>query len=62
MMMVKLYGIPYQDNLVEGDAKKIALAKKVTISKKSTIFVEFSWNLVKVTTSRVSYFDQVSWG
>ena len=26
---------------LEGDAKKIALAKKVTISKKSTIFILF---------------------
>ena len=47
---------------IEGDAKIIALAKKVTISKKSTIFVQFPWNLVKLTTLRVSYFDQVSWG
>ena len=48
-------------NLVEGGTQLSRLAKEVTSSKKSTIFVLYSWNFVKVTTSRVSYFDQVSW-
>ena len=31
-------------------------------SKKSTFFILFPWNLVKMITSRLDYFHQVSWG
>ena len=47
--------------ILEGVRANLGMAKKVTIGKKSTIFVLSSWNLVKVTTSRASYFDQFSW-
>ena len=36
--------------LIEGAQKLFRLTKKVTISKKSTIFVQSSPNLVKITT------------
>ena len=57
-------GLPrrHHHRYIEGVRKNLQLAKKVIISKKSTIFVLFSWNLVKLTTSRVTFFDQVSWG
>ena len=45
---------------VEGEQVFSGLAKKVTISKKSTIFVLSLRNLVKLTTLRGNYFDQVS--
>ena len=45
---------------IEGDHLFSGLAKKVSISEKSTIFVRSSRNLVKLTTSRGRYFDQVS--
>ena len=48
-------------NIIEGEQVFSRLAKKVTISKKSTIFVLYSWNLVKITNSEGSHFDQVSW-
>ena len=44
---------------VEGEEANLQLAKKVAISK-STIFVLSSRNFVKVTISRVSYFEKVS--
>ena len=47
---------------VKYESKKIGLAQKFTIGKKSTIFALSSWNLVKLTTSWGSYFDQVWWG
>ena len=47
---------------VEGGPANLAMAKKVTISKKSAIFVLSPWNLVKITKSWGSHFDQVSWG
>ena len=36
------------------------LAKKYAIIKKSTIFTQFLWELVKMTTLWVGHFDQVS--
>ena len=35
--------------------------RKLSISKKFTYFVQSSWNLVKIITSRDSYFHKVSW-
>ena len=49
------------NNDVESVRANLGMAKKVTNSKKSTIFVLSSWNLVKITNSWGSHFDQVSW-
>ena len=40
----------------------MALAPKYAISEKSTIFVQFLWNFVKIITSWGNYFHQVLWG
>ena len=40
----------------------MAHVQKLAIDKKSTIFVQSSWNLVKMITSWANHFHQVSWG
>ena len=35
--------------------------QKLAIDKKSTIFVQFLWNLVKMIASQENHFHQVSW-
>ena len=35
---------------------------RLAINKKSTIFIQSSWNLVKMITSWANHFHQVSWG
>ena len=41
--------------------KNMRCIQKLAISKKSTIFVLFSWNFVKMITTWDDYFHQVSW-
>ena len=43
------------------DLKKSAHSQKLAINESSTIFVVSSWNLVKISTSWVDDFNQVSW-
>ena len=47
---------------LKSGAKKTGHAQKLAINKRSTIFVLSSWNLVKIITSWVNHFHQVSWG
>ena len=42
--------------------KKRANVLKLAIRKKSTVFIQSSWNLVKMTSLWDTYFHQVSWG
>ena len=41
--------------------KRMGHFQKLAINKKSTIFVQSSWNLVKMITSWANHFHQVSW-
>ena len=59
---LEIASAPPDATILEGGLANLALAKKVTISKKSAIFVLSPWNLVKITKSWGSHFDQVSWG
>ena len=51
-----------QSYILSKKNQKTRHIKKLTISKKSTILVLFSWNFVKIITSRGDCFPQVSWG
>ena len=56
----------YRGKLVVSFQYKIWNKKRAHIQKlpliKNSVFVQFSWNLVKILTSWGNHFNQVSWG
>ena len=47
---------------LRSEYEKTAHAQKLANNKESTIFVQSSWNLIKMITSWGNHFHQVSWG
>ena len=47
---------------LKSESKKRDMFKHWPLVKKSSIFVVFSWNFVKMISSWVDYFHQLSWG